>query len=536
MAIATARELFPNATPDQIKRYEAGEIDPAQLIKHGGATKESLKLIFPNALDSQLRRLADGEETFYDLIRHGGATAESLRNAYHSATDEQLERLAGGEDIGQDLFEHGGTQAKEYSSGEAPEPDPNDIGDDNAPDEEDQDTDGVGGDPDAEDELTILKGKDMGWHFDRTSGKWYVSYGLPNSDRRLIFEASPDQMDMLFGEDNRPVNAEFVTFSELSQRDGVTFGGDIAEMEGTGTFEAEFEHVISLALDEGELPSWMEGNDAALDALFIAQTENKSNDWLMEQWAKLPDFKARFPNIDKMQKDGNLNLSEAVDNFLSYEASLKQTAAAFGDKPESITPDMVGGLIDGGYSVKAAQDVYRAYDRMEENSEAMEAFNQILEANGMDPISDLQSMFDFVQGKAPDEYYDLYEASSLQEAANKAGLGDVFEAEDAIDAALRGEHTLDSAHKSMQQAAKLLLRLRHEVDVGKFDLETDELIDISLGQTPSSGRSQAEIQEAINRATLTARASLQGRSKPFTGFSESGTPQKRSLSNLRQQS
>ncbi|NIP34151.1 MAG: hypothetical protein GWN18_04395, partial [Thermoplasmata archaeon] len=73
--------------------------------------------------------------------------------------------------------------------------------------EEDQAEEGVGGEgPDEETALTILTSEEMEWFFDPSSGKWYVSYGLPGSDRALVFEADPDQMDSLFGEDMRPTN------------------------------------------------------------------------------------------------------------------------------------------------------------------------------------------------------------------------------------------------------------------------------------------------------------------------------------------
>ena len=406
----------------------------------------------------------------------------------------------------------------------------------NAPAEEEQAEEGVGGGgDDPQTQLTILTGNQMQWYFDPNQGRWYVGYGLPNSNRELVFEADPDQMDSLFGDGMRPSSYERASFADLTARSGVSFAGNIAEMEGTGSFESEYDKVISLALDEGSLPSWMEGSAAATDALFVAQTEGKSNDWLMEQWQKLPEFQARFPNIEQIRKEGNLTLPEAVKGFLEYEASLKQAVAAFGLDENAVTPEVIGGLIDGGYSVKTAQDVIKAYDRMEEYAPAMEAFNQILAANGMDPITDLQGMFDFVNGNAPDTYYDLYEASSLQEAAVQAGLGDVFSAQDAVDAALQGQHTLDTAMQSMQQAAKLALRLRGEIDLGQFDLTQEELIDLSLGQNPDTGRTQAELQEVINRMTLTARQQLQRRSRPFTGFTQSGRPQQRSLGGLRQQ-
>ena len=87
---------------------------------------------------------------------------------------------------------------------------------------------GVGGT--LPDTFSILTSKDMRWYFDKSTGKWMVSYKMPNSDRHIFFEATGAQLDAIFGDGNRPTNYEEVTFQELAQREGVTFGGDIAEI------------------------------------------------------------------------------------------------------------------------------------------------------------------------------------------------------------------------------------------------------------------------------------------------------------------
>lgn len=404
--------------------------------------------------------------------------------------------------------------------------------------EEEQAGEGVGtGGVDPETQLTILTGSDMQWFFDSSSGNWYVSYGLPNSDMSLVFEAAPDQMDALFGPNMRPESFTRASFNDIiNQTSGATFAGNVAEMEGTGSFEDEVQKVISLALDNGALPSWMAGSEAAFDVIFVAQVENKSNQWVMDQFAKLPEFQQRFPNIQQLQDFANLTLEEAVTGFLQFEAGLRQAVASTGGDSASITPDIVGGMLTNGFSLTDAVQIVKSYDKIEQSQAAFSAFNSILVANGIEPMTTTQDFYDFISGNAPSEIYDIYEASSIQQAAESAGLGDVFTAQDAINAAFEGEFNAGTANQSFQQAAQLLLRLRHEVAVGEFGLDTDELLDLSLGLTPSSGRSQAEILEAINRATLAAQGTLQQRARAFKGFSPEGRIQSASLSALRQSS
>jgi hypothetical protein len=404
------------------------------------------------------------------------------------------------------------------------------------PAEEEQDLVGVGGaGQDEATRLTILTGKEMKWYFDKGSGKWFVEYGLPNSDRTMVFEAEPDKMDALFGSGLRPTDYEETSLSALTQRAGVTFAGNISEMAGTGTFEGEVARVTALALDEGVLPEWALKDGVAMDILYTAQSEGKGTEWTLTQLSKTQGFKERFPSISQFRDDNNLSIAEAVSGFLEMETGVNQALKATGQEG-SVTPEQVGALLSAGHSLKTVQTTVTGFKRMEDFAPALDAFNQILAANDQAPITEIQDMLDFVSGRSSSAIYDLYEASSIQEAAVGAGLGEVFSAQDAIRIAAATQQTLGTATQGMQQAANLLLRLRAEVDMGKFGLDHEELISISLGETPRSGRAQSEIQESINRAVASAQGTLQARAKPHVSFGQTGTPQSASLRNLRQPS
>lgn len=417
--------------------------------------------------------------------------------------------------------------------------DPNDTSesDERVREEENQTTTGIGGGgEDEETQLTILTGEEMEWFFDKSTGKWYVSYGMPDSDRKLIFEATPGQMDALFGENQRPTSFGRNTFTNLTARRNITFGGNIAEMEGEGSFENEVARVKALALDNGALPEWAEQTPEYMDLVFIAQSEGKSQDWLLEQISKTQGFKDRFPGIGKLQKSGNLSLADAITGFLEMEAGVRAAVNGIGGATGKITPDVVGGLLERGHNLNTVNTAVSNFKRMQDYRPAMWAFNNVLKAQGLEPVRTLQQQFDFMAGSAPAELYDVWEASSVSEAARSVGLGKVFTAEDAIQYAKQteGSTSLADATGAFQQAAQLILRLRNEVDVGKFGLNQDDLIDLSLGQAPRSGTSGADLQANINRAVLSAQASLQAKAKPFTGFTSEGTPQRASLGGLRQ--
>jgi hypothetical protein len=390
-------------------------------------------------------------------------------------------------------------------------------------------------DEDPETDLTILVGREMRWFFDRSTGKWYAAYGLPNSDREILLEATEEDMDALFGELRRPVEFERKRLQNILRDGNITFAGHIAEMEGEGSFEAEVARVKALALDAGLLPAWAEATGEYMDILFIAQSEGKSQEWVLDQFSRTESFQLRFPGIETFQNNANLTLVDSVRGFLEFEATLQNAVQGIGRNARRVTPDVVGGLLTQGHSINTAVDAVQKFDRMKNFRPALQAFNRILAEQGMEPIKTLQQMFDFVSGNAESDVYEVWEASSVSEAAAAAGLGDVFTAEDAIRFATQteGQTSLEGATNAFQSAAQFLLQLRHEVEIGKFGLTTDDIIDMSIGQPLRSGTAAAEVMENMNRAISSAQASLRARSKPFTGFNQQGVAQRASLSGLR---
>ncbi len=401
------------------------------------------------------------------------------------------------------------------------------VGADESPDQEK-----VGGVD--EETVSILTSKDMQWHFDAATGKWMVSYKLPNSDRRIFFEASGSELDAIFGDGQRPVEFENISFGDLAKQEGVTFGGGIIEIHGEGSFEAEVEETIARALDEGVLPDWAKQDGEVMDIIFIAQSEGKSQDWVIDQISKLPSFKERFPGIEAFEGVG-LNMVEAVTSFLELENGIKKLTVRDGGDPNTITPAMVGDLVKMGHSLTDVQFVYNTFDRLERNAGALAAFNDVLAARGMDPLTE-DDQFSFMAGTAPDELYNIWEEASLHQAAIDAGLN--LGVQGAIDlaAATEGLTSYGAALEGLNVAATNLLRFRNQLALGQYDLDEQDLIDLSVGIAPQSGRSQADIARNIDRAVRSAQASQAGRANPFVSFTEEGVAKAGSLARQRTES
>jgi hypothetical protein len=396
-------------------------------------------------------------------------------------------------------------------------------------DAENQQDEGVG--LGGEEYTEILTATDMTWHFDEGSGLWYVEYGIPGSDISIIFEATPDQMDALFGIGMRPSVWRSSSLDTLTSDESVFFGGDVGEMQGTGSFEDHLQRVLALATDAGKLPDWAEGDGNFLALLFVAETEGHDENWLIDQVSNLGSFKDRYKGIEHFYAL-NMDPVTAVDAYLEYETSIMGIA---GVDPEDVTPEIISQLLTQQHSVEDVAYVFSIYDRMEKFAPAMEAFNEILGSQGMEPL-DEDGIFDFLTGVAPGEVYDLWEASSFLESATAEGLAAIYSPEDAFAAALAtpGMAQPTEIRQGFRDAAQLLLRLRTQVDLGRFDLTADDLVDLSLGITPRSGNNPADLEDSITRAVSEATDWInRTQTRPFYGFSQQGVPRATSLSGFR---
>ncbi len=388
------------------------------------------------------------------------------------------------------------------------------------------------------DKVKIMGGS-FKWYHDPNTGLFYVSYKLPNSGRELVFEASQQDVESVFGDGQLPPNAETTSLKALTGRDEVTFAGFLGEVatEDGSTFQENVDRVLALALDEGRLPEWATGDGKAEELLFIAVSEGKSDDWLLTQMTKLDSFTTRFPGYETFKAEG-VTAQEAVAAHLQAERQLRQFELQFGGNPDRITPQTVADIAANGYSMTDVGKAYSVFKRMKDFAPAFEAFNAVLDAAGLPVLGSTEELYAFLNGSAPADVYEVYEASSLREAAVAAGIGDMFSADAAIAAAAEAPFAVspERAYQALQQSAANILRFRAEINLGKHNLNAEDLIDISLGLAPSSGASQADITMNMEAALSEAQGFLKDRVTPFFGFTQKGRPQARSFGELRGQS
>lgn len=376
--------------------------------------------------------------------------------------------------------------------------------------------------------MSILSGAT--WYVDE-SGVWYAVYKLPGSDTFVVFEASEEQMDAIFGEGVRPESTSVKGLDDLVGRDNYYFGGNIGEVEGEGSFEAEVNRTITLAKDAGLVPPELDSPEI-WDLIYLAETEGWTDQRLWNEISKTQTFKQAYKGIEVLQAQG-LSVQEAVKAYKEYQAGVSQLLRRYGYEDTTVSPEIMEQLLKQGHSLEDVAFVFNIFNHMKQNQGALDAFNQILEVQGLAPLDD-EGMFLFLTGHAPTELYEIWESSQILEQATALGLEDYLTAAEAVELAAMTQGQLASSQITggLQQAAATILRYRRDIDLGRYNLDIDDIIDISLGLNPRSGRSVVEIEETLQRVLQEAQAAAQQIS-PFFGFTRFGTPQARSFARFR---
>jgi hypothetical protein len=343
-------------------------------------------------------------------------------------------------------------------------------------------------------------------------GTWYKISGYPgvsgdtyaieytlDSGRKIYYLASKSELDSIFGEGQTPPQVTNETWSNFSAPTDRFFGGAASEVIGTNdNFATRVTRVIqSGGTNELPLPDFVQNNQDLLDIFFLAVAEGKSESWLLREMSKVQAFKDEFPGIDTIYAQTQ-DWKEAVNTWNTFSSEITKLNVRYGETVD--VSDLVSAAVTKGYNIQDIQKTYEIFDKAEQNSDFLTAFQSII---NQDPdvtfdVTTPQGIVDFFEGKAPTEIYDLYEASSIQQQATRFELG--INAESAIQLALQtpGQITEQNIAQTLQSAAIQIARFREDIDVGRYGLTEQALINSALGvKTP--GISEIEIQDAFSR-------------------------------------
>ena len=328
---------------------------------------------------------------------------------------------------------------------------------------------------------------------------YFVEYTLPGGNK-IYYYADRKDLDTLegIGAGKEPPIVGTVSYSDFKQ--GRISGGSISDVVGTQEhYSTRVERTLMAPTGDLLLPTWANDDPEIKDLFYIAVAENWSDTKFLREMSKKNSFKERYPAFQDMLALTGGDHSQALVNYQGYERKVRELNNRYGESADAQA--LAAEAIKKGFTLDDLQATYDIFERAEQNSDAMLAFQKVINAEGLDfDLTSPQGIVDFFKGAAPTEIYDLYEASSITEQASKLELNDLS-VEEALEIARNtpGQLTNQQVSAALQSASQTLLRYREYVDLGAYGLDADQIINLSLGYREPGGMTETELATALFR-------------------------------------
>ena len=328
---------------------------------------------------------------------------------------------------------------------------------------------------------------------------YFVEYTLPGGTK-IYYYADRKDLDTLegIGAGQEPPIIATVSYNEFKQ--GRISGGSISDVVGTNQhYSTRVERTLMAPTGDLLLPDWASNDPEIKDMFYIAVAENWSDAKFLKQMAKTTAFQERYPAFNEMLALTNGAHDKALFNYQEYEENIRLLNNRYGETTD--VKDLAAEAIRKGFTVDDLKETYDIFERAEKNASTLTAFQNVIEAAGLAfDVTSPQGIVDFFKGTAPTEIYDIYEASSISEQAAKLDLSDLS-VEEALEIAKNtpGQLTDQQVSASLQSAAQMITRYREYVDLGKYGLDPDTIINLSLGYREPGGLTEMELSGIVSR-------------------------------------
>jgi hypothetical protein len=226
-----------------------------------------------------------------------------------------------------------------------------------------------------------------------------------------------------------------------------------------------------------------------------------------------PAFKRAFPGI--FRSDGSLRMSPSEYRQISDQ--YKELAQRYGLYGE-LGPGRIGKLIKGNVSPQELTDRFTAISRMKEYGTAFDVFKKIvgeqMPQNGK--LTD-ENLYEFIMGKAPKAFYDLWEQTMVGTSAASAGV-DLSAAEmRSLAQRLPGMQTEEQLQANFQKLAKDIKTIMPLSQLTKLGVNKSDLLELEFG-----GPNQADIGERVDQIYRNYEGAHQDEGKAFDNTLETG--------------
>ena len=330
---------------------------------------------------------------------------------------------------------------------------------------------------------------------------YFHEYDLPGGYTVSYF-ASREDLNKIVGPGKDPTEIyATVDYNVYWSREGGVFAGNISDVTGnTQHYDTRIARTLLTPTGETSLPNWANDSDEIQGLFYVSIAENWTETRFLKEIAVTDSFQQRFPAFQEMLGVTGNNYTEALENYKSYEAQVKQLNRKYGE--EADVKGLVEQAIKKGYTVEDIGATYDIFERAESNADALLAFQGVLDKEGLNfNVLSSEGIVKFFEGSAPTQIYDIYEASSIAEQAKRLDLDAEVDYEQALQIAkdTPGQLTQQQVSAGLQSAAQTIAKFRQYIDLGYYGLTSDDIINLSLGYREPGGKTEVELATAISR-------------------------------------
>ena len=330
---------------------------------------------------------------------------------------------------------------------------------------------------------------------------YFHEYDLPGGYTVSYF-ASREDLNKIVGPGKAPTDIyATVDYNVYRSREGGVFAGNISDVTGnTQHYDTRIARTLLTPTGETSLPNWANDSDEIQGLFYVSIAENWTETRFLKEIAVTDAFQQRFPAFQEMLGVTGNNYTEALENYKSYEAQVKQLNRKYGE--EADVKGLVEQAIKKGYTVEDIGATYDIFERAESNADALLAFQGVLDKEGLNfNVLSSEGIVKFFEGSAPTQIYDIYEASSIAEQAKRLDLDAEVDYEQALQIAkdTPGQLTQQQVSAGLQSAAQTIAKFRQYIDLGYYGLTSDDIINLSLGYREPGGKTEVELATAISR-------------------------------------
>lgn len=327
-------------------------------------------------------------------------------------------------------------------------------------------------------------------------------------------------LNAMFGGTAAFGNVSTMTQSEFDGSDMLTVGS-VDEIAGaTGSLQAQFDRDMRSVGFENP-PAWVMSDQTAMVKYVTAVNEGWSGERMWNAMKTTDAFGKRFAGFDTvMDQLGTSSLLLGVQTYIQREATIRSALISNRGPNTDTSVEYVSSLIGSGWIPTEVQQLLGYEARVKANPDALDNVNEILAFQGL-PTLNPDDFVSFLQDQdavtldpsfTPGQLYEGINDALRFQALMQEGLD--ISTEFASDLGEGTSTTISQAGAYTDRARAAAIEVARNADdleLGRYDLQRDDIVAAMFGEESPSGKATSEVSELLEKMG-------RERSKKATGF------------------